>query len=78
MNEKKTIPLSNERGLYTLDPNIDYALGTFIYPGLPGVKRLGYRGFLSAVWILWKMNRNAKKLRITTECRIRLPIRWLR
>lgn len=42
------------------------------------IKRLGYRGFLSAVWMLWKMNRNAKALRINTKCEIVLPIRWLR
>jgi hypothetical protein len=42
------------------------------------LKRLGYSGFLSAVWMLWKMNRNAKQLRITTKAEIILPVPGLK
>lgn len=51
----------------------------FVGPGTRGyIVRLGYRGFLSAVWMLWKMNSNAKQLGIKSRCEIMLPIRWLR
>ena len=42
------------------------------------IVRLGYRGFLSAIWMLWKMNRNARALQINTKAEIILPLRWLR
>lgn len=44
----------------------------------PGIRRFGYSGFLSAVWMLWKMNRNANRMRIHTKAEILLPIRWFR
>lgn len=42
------------------------------------IKLMGYRGFISAVWMLWRMNRASRAAGVTTEARIRLPIRWLR
>ena len=39
---------------------------------------LGYRGFLSLIWMLCRMNRNAKQLDIHTKAEIILPVRWLR
>lgn len=41
------------------------------------LKPLEYRGFISAVWLLWKMNRNAKQLRIKTRAVFTLPVPWL-
>ena len=46
-------------------------------PNDGGVKRLGYSGFLSAVWMLWRINRNAKQNRVMSIVEIRVPIRWL-
>ena len=48
------------------------------YYGRYGIERVGYRGFLSAVWMLWKMNRNAKEMRLNTKAEIILPLRWFR
>ncbi len=48
------------------------------YPNTAFIKRIGYRGFLSAVWMLWKLNRNARQLRIETIYEIRLPVPWLK
>ena len=42
------------------------------------IVRLGYRGFLSAVWMLWKMNRNGKQLGIVTKAEFILPVPWLK
>jgi hypothetical protein len=42
------------------------------------IKRRGYSGFLSMIWMLWRMNRNAKKLDIKTKAEIILPVRWFR
>jgi len=48
------------------------------YPHHAGIVRLGYSGFLSAVWMLWRMNRNAKQLRIISKCELILPLRWFK
>ena len=42
------------------------------------IKRLGYSGFLSLIWMLWCMNRNCKRLDIHTKAEIVFPVRWLR
>ena len=42
------------------------------------IVRLSYRGFLSAVWMVWKMNRNSRQLGITSKAEIILPLRWLK
>lgn len=42
------------------------------------LKRVGYHGFVSMIWTLWKMNRQAKKLGIQCKAEILFPIRWLR
>lgn len=51
---------------------------TNFYPNTAFIKRLGYYGFLSAVWMLWKMNRNARQLDIKSKCEITLPMPWLK
>lgn len=42
------------------------------------IVRLNYRGFLSAVWMLWKMNRSSRSVGVKTEARIVLPLPWLK
>lgn len=42
------------------------------------IVRLGYRGFLSAIWMMWKMNRNARALAMTTKAEIIFPLPWLK
>lgn len=50
-----------------------------VYPNTDdSIKRLGYRGFLSAVLMLWRMNRSARILGVSLRCEIVLPVRWLR
>jgi hypothetical protein len=62
-----------------LEPGNTYGpIGPFQFHPDRFIKRLSYRGFLSAVWMLWKMNRAAKSNGIRTRCQIDLPIRWLR
>lgn len=48
------------------------------FPHGAPVIRLGYRGFLSAVVMLWRMNRNARQLDIKTKAEFILPVRWFR
>lgn len=47
---------------------------------LPTSQRpLGYSGFLSLVWLLFKANRSHKRLGVKTALTITLPIeRWLK
>jgi hypothetical protein len=40
--------------------------------------RTGYRGFVSFIWVLFKFNRAANKLGISSKIEITLPLRWLR
>lgn len=40
--------------------------------------RHGYRGFLSLVWMLWKMNHKLRQLDMTSKVEITLPMPWLR
>lgn len=40
--------------------------------------RVGYRGFLSAVWMLFKMNRNARQLGIRSRCEFITGMPWLK
>lgn len=42
------------------------------------IERWGYKGFLSMIWMLWKMNRQAKLLKVNTEVVVAIPVRWLR
>lgn len=42
------------------------------------IVRLGYSGFLSAVWMMWKMNRASRAFDIKTKAEIIFPLRWLR
>lgn len=39
---------------------------------------VGYRGFLSLVWMLWQQNRKARGLQLRTKFEIELPVRWTR
>lgn len=48
------------------------------FPSNPNIKRVGYYGFLSMIWTLWRMNRQAKTLNIKCKAEITFPIRWLR
>lgn len=50
----------------------------FFPSNTPYIKRVGYRGFLSLVWMLWRMNRSAKLFGIKTKAEITLPVRWLK
>lgn len=43
-----------------------------------GIVRVGYRGFLSAVVALWKMNRGAKRENLRARFVVEVPLRWLR
>ena len=36
-------------------------------------ERVGYSGFLSLVWLLWKAHREAKRLRMQVRLDITLP-----
>ena len=50
-----------------------------LYPDTSGyIKRIGYRGFFSMIWTLWKMNRGAKKANIKCKAEITFPLRWIR
>lgn len=60
--EKKEKMMSNEQW---------YPLGAGV------IQRMGYSGFLSAVIMLWRMNRNAKQLGLVTKAEFTLPVRWL-
>lgn len=42
------------------------------------IKPLGYSGFLSAVWMLWRMNRNAKQTAVVMKAEIIVPLRWFK
>lgn len=44
----------------------------------PGIQRIGYSGFLSAVWMLWKMNKSARTNQIHMKAEIIVPLKWLR
>lgn len=44
----------------------------------PWIKRLGYYGFLSAVFMLFRMNRNARKTGVTMKCEIIVGLPWLK
>lgn len=41
-------------------------------------KRIGCYGFLSAIVMLWRLNRNAKELGIKSKIELTLPLRWFR
>lgn len=49
----------------------------FPNPGL-FIKRVGYSGFISLIWMLYQQNRNAKRLGITAKYEIILPVRWMK
>jgi hypothetical protein len=50
-----------------------------VFPETSGfIKRVGYRGFLSMIWTLWRMNRSAKKMRIQCKAEIMFPVHWLK
>lgn len=40
------------------------------------IRRVGFSGFFSLVWAMFRMNRNAKKLGLQTKMEIKLPVRW--
>lgn len=39
---------------------------------------VGYRGFLSLIWMLFQQNRKARRLNLRTKSEIELPVRWTR
>jgi len=40
--------------------------------------RVGFHGFLSLIWALFKFNRSARKSGISSNIEITLPLRWWR
>jgi len=42
------------------------------------VSRIGYHGFMSLIWVLFKFNRAARKSGIESNIEITLPLRWWR
>lgn len=43
-----------------------------------GVRRIGYRGFLSMVWVLFQQNRALKRHGVKARFVLELPLRWFR
>lgn len=52
-------------------------MNNFFPHGAPMI-RSGYRGFLSAVLMLWRMNRNARKLNIKTKAEFIIGFPWFK
>lgn len=52
-------------------------MDNFFPRGQP-IIRLGYRGFLSAVVMLWRMNRNCRKLGIKTRAEFIVGFPWFK
>ena len=41
------------------------------------IERVGYSGFISAVWMLWRMNRAARQVDCKVKFEVIVPMRWL-
>ena len=42
------------------------------------VKRIGYKGFLSIIWVLWKMNKQCRKKNFKAKYEFILPVKWFK
>ena len=42
------------------------------------IKRVGYHGFLSMIWMLWKTNRQSRILGTKCKMEVIFPVRWFK